>query len=75
MRRSLNTHVDVVAETLEREDSGLASDVSVGDVGLYAEHPLIHGWTRQRRGEEVADRGDPDLSDRSRPSQPKRGRD
>ena len=42
MRRSLNTHVDVVAETLEREDSGLASDVSVGDMGLYAEHPLIH---------------------------------
>jgi len=43
------THVDIVAKTLERKDSGLASYISVGDMGLYAEHPLVHGWTLQAR--------------------------
>lgn len=42
--RSPTTHVDVVAQTLERKDSGLASYISVCDVGLYAKHSLVHGW-------------------------------
>ena len=51
----LTTHVDIVAQTLERKDSSLASDVSVGDMRLYAEHPLTHG--EAKRGK-VADRED-----------------
>jgi hypothetical protein len=49
--RILATHVDIVAQTLKRKDSSLASDVSVGNMRLYAEHPLIHGLTRQGRRE------------------------
>ena len=42
--RASATYVNIVAQALKRKDSGLASHISVGDVGLYAEHPLIHGW-------------------------------
>ena len=42
--RAAPTHVDIVTQTLEGKDSGFASYISVGDMGLYAEHPLIHSW-------------------------------
>lgn len=48
--RTSATHVDIVAKTLERKDSGLASYIPVGDMGLYAEHPLTHD--KHDRGEE-----------------------
>ena len=60
MLRILTTHVDIVAQALERKDSGLASDISVGDMGLHAEHPLIHGLTGKRRRAEVAGQEGPD---------------
>jgi len=63
--RISTTHVNVVAQALERKDSGLASDVSVGNMGLYAEHPLIHGSTQRRRREDTADREcNPGIPDR-----------
>lgn len=42
------TYVNIVTETLERKDSSLAPYISVGDMGLYAEHPLVHRLTAQR---------------------------
>lgn len=43
----LVTYVNIVAETLQRKDSGLAPYISVGDMGLYAEHPLVHCFALQ----------------------------
>jgi len=76
------THVDIVAQTLERKDSGLASHIPVGDVGLYAEHPLVHAGQGSRRsltGEErkepIKGVPGPGSSDRANASQPKHDRD
>ena len=41
------THVDIITQTLQRKYSGLAPYVSVGDMGLYAEDPLVHDNTRK----------------------------
>jgi len=75
--RILATHVDIVAQTLERKDSGFASDVSIGDMGLDAEHPLIHDLVQRRTvTEEVADqRIRPGLFGPNEAFQPRRVRD
>jgi hypothetical protein len=39
-RRRPRTHIDIVAETLEREHGRLAADITEGDVGLDAQDPL-----------------------------------
>lgn len=66
------TYVDIVAQALEGKDSGLASYISVGDMRLYAEHPLIHGLTLQRRERKLPIGRISVSSDRSNASQPKR---
>ena len=40
-------HVDIITQTSQGKYSGLAPYVSVGDMGLYAEDPLVHDNTRR----------------------------
>ena len=46
-RLGLVTYVNIIAEALKRKDGGLAAYISVGDMGLYAEHSLVHCFAEQ----------------------------
>lgn len=48
------TYVNIVAEALKRKYSGLAPHIPIGDMGLYAEHSLVHRFTAQRCTVDVA---------------------
>ena len=43
--KEINAHIDIVAQTLQREDGSLAPDVSKGDVRLDAQDtPRVFGY-------------------------------